>query len=119
MASSQPSRMRLLDATQKPWIELRDAGELRDVILFLDKTAHQVRLQEVAFAYLFVRTDVTTSARILQIIKWIGGCDYLLSLGVSTIVEITSDKCNIQKNLEVCGRIRREIAFVCKFEIPY
>ena len=38
---------------------------------------------------------------ILQVIKWIGGCDYLVSLGVSTIVEIGPDKCNIEKNIEV------------------
>ena len=37
----------------------------------------------------------------LQVIKWIGGCDYLVSLGVSTIAEIPPDACGIEKTLEV------------------
>lgn len=55
MASSQqPQHMRLLDAAQKPWIELRDAGELCDVVLFLDEAAHEVRFYDYEKLLMFV-----------------------------------------------------------------
>ena len=38
---------------------------------------------------------------VLQVIKWIGGCDYLVSLGVSTIAEIPKDTSGIAEALKV------------------
>ena len=37
----------------------------------------------------------------MQVVKWIGGCDYLVSFGVSTIAEITPDKFNFENVLKV------------------